>query len=197
MLTPRRAQRGFTIIEVMVAIGLLAILMTLGLPQYFTYLQNQQIRTYAEGVQGGLQLARAEAVSRNLPGGVQFILAGSDWQVVAPVPPPIGGTEVVRQQSGTERTANITATVSPAGNTTVTFNGLGRVASPALAANTRLWIDVRNPKGGTCMEDDASSSMRCLAITVSQSGQIRMCDPARDKTGSAATDPLACQDVRP
>jgi len=197
MLTPRRAQRGFTIIEIMVAIGLLAILMTLGLPQYFTYLQNQQIRSYAESVQAGLQLARAEGVSRNLPNSAQFVLAGTDWQVIGALPPPGGGTEVVRQQSGTERTANVTATVTPAGVTTITFNGLGRVASPALAANTRLWIDIRDPKGGSCMEDDASSSMRCLAITVSQSGQIRMCDPSRDKTASAATDPLACQDVRP
>jgi type IV fimbrial biogenesis protein FimT len=196
MLTGRRAERGFTIIEIATALLLLAILMTLALPQYFTYMQNQQIRGYAEGVQAGLQLARAEAVSRNVTGGAWFTLAADNSWTVQANNPLTGGVDTLRSQSGKERTANATPTVTPA-VTTVTFNGLGRLASPALAANTRLWIDVRNPTGGACMEDDATSSMRCLAITVSQSGQIRTCDPARDKTGAAATDSLACQDKRP
>jgi type IV fimbrial biogenesis protein FimT len=187
MLTRSALQRGFSLIELAIALTFLAILLTFGLPQYFTFLQNQQIRASAEGITSGLQFARAEAISRNVAGGVQFVLTGNDWSVVVPAT-----GEILRSQSGKERTPNAVVSVKPAA-TTVAFNGLGRVTLPVLPAATRLWIDVGNSKGVCIEADPATASMRCLTVTVSQNGQTRMCDAS----SASLTDPLSCQDVRP
>jgi len=168
MLATRRRQRGLTIIEILIAIAIIGLLLTLAMPQYSVWLQNSQIRTAAEGVLTGLQFARAEAVSRNVPQGVRFSLVGSDWTVTV-----VSTGEVLRSQSGKERTANAAVVATPAGSDDVTFNGLGRVVAPGNA----VAVDVTNPTGGACVA--ASGDMRCLRILVGQSGAIRMCDPAK------------------
>jgi len=176
MLVRHARQRGFNIIEIAVAIAIVAILFTMGMPQYFTWLQNGQIRTAAEGVLVGLQFARAEAVSRNVPQGVRFSLAGNSWTVTV-----VSTGEVLRSQSGAERTPNAAVAATPAGSDSVTFSGLGRVTLPANAVT----VDVTNPTGGGCVA--GAGDMRCLRILVSQNGAIRMCDPARP-----AGDAQAC-----
>lgn len=178
-----RPQRGFNVIEIMAAIVILSLLITLGLPQYSLFMQNSQIRASAESILAGLQFARAEAVSRNALGGVEFRLAGNDWTVVLPVTAERAALETLRAQSGKERTGNASIAITPAGTTTIAFNGLGRMTAPT----ANVSIDVSNPTGGSCIHTDASASMRCLRIMVTQSGQVRMCDPAK-----ATGDPQAC-----
>lgn len=182
-MRPLPRQDGFSVIEIFVAVVLLGLLLALGMPQYATYIANSQIRASAEGLTAGLQFARAEAVSRNALGGVEFRISGNDWSVVLPVTAERAAAETLRSQSGAERMGNAAVTVTPSTATTLVFNGLGRLASPASAVT----IDVSNPTGGQCMHVESSASMRCLRITVTQSGQVRMCDPMRP-----AGDPQAC-----
>jgi type IV fimbrial biogenesis protein FimT len=167
LATPRR-QRGLNIIEIMIAIAIIGLLLTLAMPQYSIWLHNGQIRTTAEGVLTGLQFARAEAVSRNVTQGVRFSLVGGDWTVTV-----VSTGEVLRSQSGKERTENAVVVATPAGSDDVTFNGLGRVTAPANAVT----VNVTNPTGGICVKD--GGEIRCLSIVVSQNGAIRMCDPAK------------------
>ena len=75
--------------------------------------------------------------------------------------------------------AATTTALAPA--TTVTFNGLGRVTG----ATPITRIDVTNPSGGPCQP---AGRMRCLQITLSSGGQMRMCDPAVTDN----TDPRFC-----
>src|SRR5688572_22575939 len=49
----------------MVVIVIIGIVMAVALPTYQTWIRNTQIRTAAESIQNGLQLARATAVQRN------------------------------------------------------------------------------------------------------------------------------------
>lgn len=182
-MSPVRRQRGFNIIEFMTAFVLISLLMVLGMPQYATYMANSQIRSQAEGILAGLQFARAEAVSRNVLGGVQFQLNGNDWSVVLPVTAERATAETLRSQSGKERMENASVAITPNGTTTLAFNGLGRLTAP----NAAVTIEVTNSKGGACTYVDASAPMRCLRVMVSTSGQVRMCDPAK-----AAGDPQAC-----
>lgn len=178
-----RRERGFNIIEILTAIVILSLLLLLAMPQYALYMANNQIRNQTEGIAAGLQFARAEAVSRNAVGGVQFRLNGNDWSVVLPITAERPAEETLRSQSGRERMENAATAITPAGTTTLAFNGLGRLTAPAAAVT----IEVTNPRGGACTYADASAPMRCLRVTVSTSGQVRMCDPAR-----TAGDPQAC-----
>jgi type IV fimbrial biogenesis protein FimT len=167
-----RAERGFNLIEMMIAVTLLAILIMLGLPEYRQWIQNTQIRTSAESVLNGLQLARADAVKRNTT--VTFAIASNNWTVTV-----AGSGENIQSRSGKEGSPNA---VIAATQNTVTFNGLGRI-TPVPAAE--IQFNVTNPTGGTCQA--GGGPMRCLRVTASLGGQIRMCDPALP-----AGQPQAC-----
>lgn len=177
MLMPQ-PQRGFTLIELMISITLIALLLALGLPSFTQWLQNAQIRTAADSTLAGLQLARAEAVRRNVL--VEFIftstspVAGNTGAAVASTTGPnwmvrlfqAGGgntsADFVRGRANTEGTPNATFTASQA---SIVFNSLGRV-TPTPAAS--ITVNVTNSVGG---------ANRPLRIVITPAGQVRMCDP--------------------
>lgn len=60
-----QGQHGATLIELIIGLVIVGMLFLLGAPSIASWIQNSKIRTAAEGMQSGLQLARAEAVRRN------------------------------------------------------------------------------------------------------------------------------------
>jgi type IV fimbrial biogenesis protein FimT len=68
-------QRGFSIIELSVALTIAGVLLALGAPAMSGYLQNARLGTAAQSIYGGLQMARTEAVKRNQQ--VEFVLTNS------------------------------------------------------------------------------------------------------------------------
>lgn len=183
-------QRGFTLIELLIGIAMVAMVLKFGLPGLGQWIQSSQIRNASESIVSGLQLARSEAVGRNT--NVQFVLSSlvgggvaSDWTVNCVTPsvncPGASMTQTeIQKRSAAEGSANAQVT---AGQSTIVFNGMGRV-TPTPAAN--IVLNVTNPTGGTCAA--SSGTMRCLRITVSAGGQVRMCDPAL----SVSTNPRGC-----
>lgn len=65
MLTSRFTERGLTLVELAIGLTITSILIAAGVPNFMEWMQNAQVRTATEGLQNGLQLARAEAVRRN------------------------------------------------------------------------------------------------------------------------------------
>lgn len=172
MLTPAPRQTGVSLLELMVGLAVLALLLFAGLPNFRDWMQNTQIRTLAESVLNGLQLARAEAVKRNTR--VSFALNGTSWMVSV-----VNTGETIQTRSAQEGTANAAVAVAPADTTSVTFNGLGRTT-----AGTNVVFSVTNPAGGACQP---AGPMRCLNVEAPIGGQVRMCDPILP-----VTDPRAC-----
>jgi type IV fimbrial biogenesis protein FimT len=72
MLTSRRRARGFTLVELAVALTVLALLMFAVLPSVGVWLRNTQVRNTASSIYSGLQVARNEAIRRNV--AVRFSL---------------------------------------------------------------------------------------------------------------------------
>lgn len=187
---PIPAQKGVTLIEMMIAIAIVALLLGVAMPSYSTWIQNLQVRTAAESVLNGLQLARNEAVGRNAQVSFQMTsVAGiADWTVCVPATCPAAP---IQSHSGTEGSANarigvgstvtaFAAAIAGGAGTpaTITFTGLGRLtAAPAAGGNWR--IDVTNP---------TLAGTRRLVIIVSPGGQTRMCDPAF----ALAANPQGC-----
>lgn len=158
MLTVKK-QCGFSLVELMIAIVILGILISLGLPNFKDWINNTKLRNAAESSLNGLQLGRAEAVRRNMP----IALVITDTAPLAAnvntlVPSSTGKNWVLRvfQSGGVYTTADFiqgaqmaeSAVVSPiqvqridaAGNPmasgtssaevdTIVFNGLGRMPS--------------------------------------------------------------------
>lgn len=197
-------QIGVTIIEMMIAVAVVGLLLLLALPNMSRWLNNSQIRTAGETMLSGITLARAEALRRNavvrfqltssLDSSCALSMTGTSWVVSLAnpagacdaVPSDTVAPQIIQKKSGAEGSprAQVTAT----GSSTVYFSGLGRVASPGGAASISQ-INISNPSGGSCQDQDpANGTMRCLRITISTGGQIKMCDPAVTDN----TDPRIC-----
>jgi type IV fimbrial biogenesis protein FimT len=167
-------QRGFTLIELVIAIVLVAVLVSLAVPSFQIMLANAQIRTATQAMYDGLQLARVEAIRRNER--VVFAKgAGSDWTVT------VEGGAVVQTRSSSEGTRQATVAVTPAGATQVTFDSLGRVVTNADASATITTLDVDVP---TSLISAADSKEQ--RVTITTGGAVRTCDPnAAAGTGTA------------
>lgn len=174
-------QLGFSLVELMIAVVILGILLAAAVPSYRSWLENSQIRTAAESVQNGLQLARAEAARGNT--SVKFTLSGNDWSVDRLAMGAASGVfytaaENIQSRSGNEGSKH--AVITPTSNS-VTFNGMGRTTAD-------VTFEVKNPTGGACATNTSSNGMRCLNVVVAPGGTIRMCDPALN----GSSNPQAC-----
>lgn len=191
-------QRGVTLIEMMIALTITALLLTMGLPAFREFLQNTQIKNAAETTLGGITLARAEALRRNslvrfqlvsnLTGGCATSASSLNWVVSLADPtgkcadtPLTAPAQIIQVKSAREGYPNVNVTTS--GGAVIVFNGLGRVTGAGITQ-----IDFAN-SAGTCQHVDATNgTMRCLRIMVSTGGQAKLCDPKV----SDATDPRRC-----
>jgi type IV fimbrial biogenesis protein FimT len=196
---------GFTLIELLITLVILGILLAVGLPSFSTWTQNAQIRTAAEAIQNGLQLARAEAVRRNtlvrfqltssIDDGCIISTTGNNWLISLDDPTSACGHALLNEEHPVSDTTNNPAprivqlrpaaeaggrvTVS-ADNAVAVFNGFGRLA-PIAPSTTPLPLSINiDDVGGL-------GTFRSLRVTVSVGGQVRMCDPAL-----AAGDPQSC-----
>lgn len=190
---------GFTLIELMFAIGLFAILLALGAPALVRWNQNHEVRALAESLQSGLMVARGEAVRRNAAVRFQLLTTtdgacalsdtGRNW--VVSLDDPTGNCNVAASDDVAPRILKVgaaaeiarNAAINAGGVSLVTFNGLGQASTAAI-------IDITNPLAAciTSATVGASDRVRCLRVTVSVGGQVRMCDPAV----TAADDPRRC-----
>lgn len=178
----RRRQRGFSLIELMITLTIFGIALMLALPSFTEWLQGQQIRVATEAILNGLQVARAEAIRRNLQTKIAFG-PGTAWtatEVLGTPPLPI------QSRVAEEGSVNAVLTPTPADATTVTFTPLGSVTTNADASNILTQIDISNLTGGACQP---AGPMRCLRVIVTGGGRIKMCDP---HPLVAATDPRFC-----
>ena len=206
MLKPKpRVARGFTLVELMIALGILGILIMMALPSLATWIQNTQIRTAAEGMHAGLMLARAEALRRNttvrfqlvdtLTSSCGFSATGTSWVVsltdatgaCGVDPSETTAPRIIQKRSGNEGSSS--AQIMATGGNTVQFNGLGRVLQTSATVPSPITqINITNPAAGACKTSSGNEPMRCLRITITNGGQVRMCDPAV----SDNTDPRFC-----
>ena len=80
----RRRMRGFTLIELMIAVAIVAILVAVGAPSFASFIDSNKVRTETQRVAGLLALARNHAVNKNREVTVRIqVAAGSALNVGA------------------------------------------------------------------------------------------------------------------
>ncbi len=189
---------GFSLVELLIAIAIMGVLLSLGIPAFTTYINNAKLRATAQSFLAGVQQARSEAVRRNAR--VDFVLTNGDFAgaAFATVAASTSGQNWFIRTSdlanfvegkygveGSGRAAGATSPVQVAGTvSTVTFGGLGSTTLGAAAT-----FSFSNPTGGACAP---AGLMRCLDVRVAPGGQARLCDPAVSAAATAAGDTRGC-----
>ena len=173
---------GFTLIELMVALALFALLLVLAVPMYVTFLASSQVRTAAEAMLNGVLLAQNAAINNN--NQVQLIVTpGTGWQIafVNPDTSAGPGPQPPAPYLLTDGAPQAAITTTPPGATEVTFDAFGRIAPNPDASQSLTCIKVTN---------NTNANARALTVIVSNANQqagTKLCDPL-----AAATEPQAC-----
>lgn len=190
----KRHSTGFSLIEMMVVVVILGVIASLAAPSFSQWITNRRIRTAAESVLSGLQMARAEAVRRNA--SVRFQLmsnagpgcapraTGPAWVVsrgaaagLCSVSPsnttstPTAADPIIIASNGGAEASVDTQVIGADGRTLAVFDGLGRILSSTTATSLAC-IDIDVPTSTLPAADS-----RNLRIMISSGGQVRMCDP--------------------
>jgi type IV fimbrial biogenesis protein FimT len=184
-------EHGFNLIEVMVTLTVLAVLISLGAPGFSEWLQSQRLRASAEAITNGLQVARGEAIRRNLPVVFGLEPPSTAWTACEATVSPCDSTTVapnfIQNKSGQESSGDAHIAATPAGAILVTFSPLGAVVRNFDGSATITQVDVFYSDPALCSA--AGGTMRCLRVVVTPGGSIRMCDPTPT---IVAPDPRAC-----
>ncbi|MBS0325151.1 MAG: GspH/FimT family pseudopilin [Proteobacteria bacterium] len=179
-----RRHRGFTLVELMVVLAIIAILLILGTPLFSTFVANSRIRTAAEVFANALSQARIEAIKRNEP--VEFLMS-SGWLVCTVADSAAGNcaqgnAAVLFQGAGKEGTSEVTVTATPSGATRITFDQLGNIiaVSPIDSSAALTQVDIDVPGG-------SSVNSTPLRVLIETGGGVHLCNPA-----VSSPNPEAC-----
>lgn len=185
--TSRLAQRGFTILELMVVVAVGAVLLSIAVPSMTQVIRNNSVGAAAEVIQNALRQAEGEAIRRN--GEVDFILTdgtpsvstvnsltakvdGDNWAIRM-----ADSTAANRYVNGIS-TSQMSSDVVYQGPAGVRFNGSGRV------------LDLSSAPVGSkqIFRVSRTSATVAYCVFVTPGGAVKMCDPSK-----ASGDPRACQ----
>lgn len=201
---PRNA--GFSLVELMVAVAIVAIILGAGLPSVRDWIENRQVNVLAEALSSALRTAQSEAIQRNTL--VELTVVTS---AVAPAPAdPSAATLSTGGPAQSDPQVNLLVRIRGATTTAtgfiqgkdaadgsrnarlsgpagVVFNSLGRAqntldTSNALVAPVDpIVFQITNP-----FLDASVAKRRCVFLP--PGGAVRICDPKMP-----SGDPRACQ----
>jgi type IV fimbrial biogenesis protein FimT len=146
----RRAASGFTLIEMMTVVSILAVMLGILAPSFSSFLASQQAKSLTYDLTGDLMLARNEALKRNA--SVSISRGGSGWEQGWAVATVATAEQLSRRNAAAQ---SVTVTGAPA---SIRFDPNGRVSSPL--GSVRITVG-----GGTnyrCVELDPSGRVRSL-----------------------------------
>lgn len=188
-------RRGFSLVELMVVVALLAILLALAVPGFNRWIANAQVRNANESLQNGLRLAQAEAQRRyrrvvffrttasTCTTGTTAVATGTNW-VVKPIATnsddPVLDSDLQCGQM-TSKPANLTVT----GPTATCFSAAGRLTAVANPDVGGAACTVNAAGLATFNVTGVAPADRRLRVYANLAGNVRSCD--RDKTLSAST----------
>lgn len=133
----RSGNRGVTAIELLIAMVILAILMTLAAPSFNRYVASQRLRSASYDLVTAMLVARSEAIKRNAPIDVVKVPGGTDWNTGWQIK---AGTTVLRQQNAYSKIKISNST----GLETVSYSNDGRPST----ATTTFKIEPANTVSG-------------------------------------------------
>jgi len=152
---PLKRQKGFTLIEAMVVVALVAILAALAAPSFNTLIANQRATSAAQELQSLFQFARAEAVYKRTDTSVTA--TGQKWEAKA-------GAQVLRETALSDAVS-----VAPGSNGGLVFEVTGK-AQPASgsAPPYKVTISAANASRVECLSVNGAGLVRQQRVAAGQ-----------------------------
>lgn len=180
-----KRQAGFTLIELMVTLAVLAVMLTLSAPSFTSFMRSAELSTTANSFVASVNAARSEAMKRNLPALVMPLESGRrDWSQGF-----VAFVDVDRDGAYTE-SVDITVLSQPIANSFLKVTGTGTAKyAPSY---------VRYDGSGFSKKLDGSFSALSLSFSrndvsatenfaqtrrvfIARTGRIRICTPTSAK----------------
>lgn len=169
--------RGFSLVELMITLGIAAIIMSMAVPTFKTFIDKQRLLTTASEFYSAVNMTRAEAIKRGsrvnmvatdgtnwTSGWTVFIDANSNLKVDA-------GETIIFSHDATNLTSTsigITNNFTDSASTYISYTGNGRSRTDASS---------QQPQAGTVTFTLGTSVRR---VKINFLGRSRICDPSVD-----------------
>ncbi len=145
--------RGFTLVELMFTVVVLAIITAAALPSFRSFIVGESIKSSSFDIMAALVLARSEALKRNT--NVDVTPISGNWQNGWTV--AVNGT-TLNQRAALKPGVNVacysgTSTVTPC--PTVTYNNSGRLAGGVTGATPSIALN---------STETSSVTTRCITV---------------------------------
>jgi len=141
---------GFTLVELIVTVALLAIILGLAAPSMRSFVVGQRIRALSYDLTSDLLLARSEALKRNA--AIVVAREAAEWH--AGWTTAAGATQLSKRNA---MAGNVAFSGAPA---SITFDVNGRVSSPAAQVRITVSSTAADPNSQRCIELDLSGRAR-------------------------------------
>lgn len=176
----RRRSHGVSALELIIVLAVLGVIVAVALPSFTTLIANQRIRSTAETLRSGLQLARVEALKRGR--NVVFDMSGLDSSWVISCETPVADdndgdglpdcpSQIQQSASIVNGGVSVITVTTNNGGVIATFSPIGLVRQ--LNQNGTVpftQIDVTVPGAG--------GGVNPLRVLLQAGGLSRICDPA-------------------
>jgi type IV fimbrial biogenesis protein FimT len=146
-----RSDRGFTLIELMMSITILAILVGVAAPSMTALVRGQRVKSATSDLYASLAFARSEAIKRNA--NIDVVPAASDWGAGWQI---LSGTTALKSQNALAKVA-----ISGPGGT-VTYQRDGRLSGTSV------------PTFVVTSSEDTTIVARCVRVDLSGRPNIKV-----------------------
>jgi type IV fimbrial biogenesis protein FimU len=151
--------KGFTLPELLAAVAVMVILITLAVPGFTRSIQSSKADTEMGDLQRAINYARLEAIDRGMTTRLRPSAGGSVWTGELSVYDSTGTpANVLRVVPAMSSGATLTL---PSGVTALDFNNLGGLAAPSTAVTISYVLGTQSRTLNVCLNGRIQSGGSC------------------------------------